>query len=276
MAINDKLLFKEAISMEMFSPSTGELFWTLEDLKDVNISFSSDSDEKTDARDAVIAKYYKAKTAQITGNTSYFTLSLVAAQFGSEKVNATSTAKLIVPKREKIKIGYSEGTTANTTVTLKEVPIGTAGSEIPFIYIIDDKKNQTKTYSVGATASATKFSIDAANKTITLPTDTDNIKGNYFVLVFYKHESEAAVEVVNNAEDMPKSGELWIEGLFTDICDKNIEYHGWYVLNSAQLSPDTELPMDKTGDFPFTIDSLSDYCSEGGQLFRVVIPDVTE
>lgn len=276
MAINDKLLFKEAISMEMFSPSTGVLFLTLEDLKDVNISFSSDSDEKTDARDAVIAKYYKAKTAQITGNTSFFTLSLVAAQFGSDKVNATSTAKLIVPKREKIKIGYSEGTTANTTVTLSEIPIGTSGSEIPFIYIIDDKKNQTKTYEVGTTASATKFAIDASTKTITLPTDTDNIKGNYSVLVFYKYESETAVEVVNNTNDMPKSGELWIEAIFTDICDKNIEYHGWYVLNSAQLSPDTELPLDKTGDFPFTIDSLADYCSEGGQLFRIVIPDVTD
>ena len=33
----DKLLFKQAISGQMFSPTDGVLFWTLEDLKDVNI-----------------------------------------------------------------------------------------------------------------------------------------------------------------------------------------------------------------------------------------------
>ena len=274
MAINDKLLFKQAISAEMFSPSTGEAFWTLDDLKGVNITFSSDSEEKTDATNAVIAKYYQAKTAQVTGNTSFFTTSLVAAQFGSEKKVATSTAKITAPVRELIKIGYSSGTTANTTITLSQIPTGTSGSEIPFIYIIDDKKVMIAKFGVGQSASATKFAVDAANKTITLPTDTSIIKGNYSVLVFYSYETATAIQLDNNAKDLPKSGTLWIECLFTDICDKNIEYHGWIVMNSAQLSPDTEIPLDRTGDFPFTIDSTVDYCSDGGQILSVIIPEV--
>ena len=110
MAINDKLLFKQALSAEMFSPSTGALFWTLDDLKDVNITFSADSEEKTDATNAVVAKYYQAKTAQVTGNTSFFTASLIAAQFGTDKVEATALNKIQAPIREKIKIGYSAGT----------------------------------------------------------------------------------------------------------------------------------------------------------------------
>ena len=276
MAINDKLLFKQALSAEMFSPSTGEAFWTLDDLKDVNITFSSDSEEKTDATNAVIAKYYQAKTAQVTGNTSFFTTSLVAAQFGSDKKVASNGHEIIAPARELIKIGYSSGTTANTTITLQNVPYGTAGSEIPYIYIIDDKRVQIAKFEVGATASATKFAVTAATKTITLPTDTDIIKGNYSVLVFYSYETATAIQLDNNAKDLPKSGTLWIECLFTDICDKNIEYHGWIVMNSAQLSPDTEIPLNRTGDFPFTIDSTVDYCSEGGQILSVIIPEVVE
>lgn len=274
MAINDKLLFKQALSAEMFSPTTGEAFWTLDDLKDVKITFSSQSEEKTDATNAVIAKYYQAKTAQVTGNTSFFTTSLIAAQFGTDKKVATSAAKIKSPVRELIKIGYSSGTTANTTITLSQIPVGTSGSEIPFIYIIDDKKVTIAKFEVGVSASTTKFAIDAANKTITLPTDTSIIKGNYSVLVFYTYETETAIELDNNAKDLPKSGTLWIECLFTDICDKNVEYHGWIVMNSAQLSPDTEIPLDRTGDFPFTIDSTVDYCSEAGQILSVIIPEV--
>lgn len=274
MAINDKLLFKQALSAEMFSPSTGEMLWTLEDLKGVNISFSADSEEKTDATNAVIAKYYQAKTAQVTGNTSFFTTSLIAAQFGSSRVDATSVDKITAPVREKIKIGYSSGTTVNTTVTLSQIPVGTSGSEIPFIYIVDKSGVIVGKYSVGTEASSTKFVIDAANKTITLPTDATTIKADNYVLVFYSYETATGCKIDNNAKNLPKSGTLWIECLFTDICDKNIEYHGWIVMNSAQLSPETEIPLDKTGDFPFTIDSTVDYCSEAGQILSVVIPEV--
>lgn len=274
MAINDKLLFKQALSAEMFSPSTGVLFWTLEDLKDVNITFSADSEEKTDATNAVVAKYYQAKTAQVTGNTSFFTASLIAAQFGTDKVEATAVNKIAAPIREKIKIGYSAGTTVNTTITLSQIPVGTAGSEIPFIYVIDKTGVMVAKYEVGTTASSTKFAIDATNKTITLPTDSTNIKGDSYVLVFYTYETATAYRIDNNAKNLPKSGTLWIECLFTDICDKNVEYHGWIVMNSAQLSPETEIPLDKTGDFPFTIDSTVDYCSEGGQILSVIIPEV--
>ncbi len=272
MAFNpDKLLFKEAISGTMFSPTTGLKFWSLEDLKDVQLSCSADSEDKTDASGAVIAKFYNAKTGQITGNTSYFTLSLMAAQFGSDKKVATSLNKLIAPKREKITL-----TTAMITagkITLEHVPLGTAGSEIPYIYLIDDDKIEQVTYSVGVSASATTFVINAANKEITLPTDSTNIKAGNTILVYYTFESEKAVEVDNNAHDMPRSGEFWLEAIFSDICDQNLEYHGWVVMNSAQLSPETNIPLDKTGDFPFTIDTLSSYCSEDGQLFRFIIPD---
>ena len=268
----DKLLFKEGISGTMFSPTTGLKFWSIEDLKDVNLSCTADSEDKTDSSGAVIARFYNAKTGQITGNTSYFTLSLMAAQFGSDKKVASSTDTIIAPCREKIAIT----TDGQTTITLKHIPLGVSGSEIKYIYLIDDKKIEQVTYSVGTTASATNFTIDAANKTITLPTDSTNIKRGTSILVYYTFAAEAAVEVDNNAHDMPKSGEFWLESIFSDICDQNLEYHGWVVMNSAQLSPETEIPLDRTGDFPFTIDTLSSYCSEDGQLFRFVIPDENE
>ena len=124
----DKLLFKQAISGQMFSPTDGVLFWTLEDLKDVNIQTNATSQDKTDATGAVIAKYYDADTVQITGNTSFLTLSLLAAQWGTEKNVASSTNKILIPKREKIKVGSDI-----TKITLSKVPVG----GISFIYLLN-------------------------------------------------------------------------------------------------------------------------------------------
>lgn len=259
----DKLLFKQAISGQMFSPTDGVLFWTLEDLKDVNIQTNATSQDKTDATGAVIAKYYDADTAQITGNTSFLTLSLLAAQWGTEKNVASSTNKILIPKREKIKVGSDI-----TKITLSKVPVG----GISFIYLLNERKEQVASYKYAAVNSEKEFSLDAAKKEITLPTDTA-IKEGMTIQVYYTYESENAVDITKSTNDMPKSGEFWLESIFTDICDKNIEYHGWVVMASAQLSPETQIPLNKTGDFSFTIDSLKDYCSDEGQLLRFVIPE---
>lgn len=268
----ERLLFKECLSISMFSPTTGERFWTLEDIKDdFTLTFSADNDEKTDASGAVVAKYWKAKKVQASGNTSFMTLSMIASQFGSEKNVGSATNLITSKKREKITVGATSGT-VNTTITLSQIPVGTSGSEIPYIYIYNGKNVGGDAYAVATTASATNFSIDAATKTITLP-NAPGITADSTVLVYYDYETEDAVEIINSTDETPKSGEVWIESLFTDICDKNIEYHGWYIINSAQLSAETEIPFNKTGDFPFTIDSLVDYCSTDNQLLRLVIPE---
>lgn len=265
----DKVLVKQPLSIQMMSPSTGECFWRLTDIKDPNIALGATSEDKADATGATIAKFYQAKTATITGNTSFMTLSLVAAQFGSEKEIATETKKITSPKRDKITIGSTAGV-VNKTITLSHTPTGISGSEVPFIYI-EDGNSEVGTYRVAPVASETEFSIDSETKTITLPT-IDTLTENMKVIVLYKYETSTAVQVVSNTKDMPKSGEVWVECLFADICDQNIEYYGWMVLAQGQLSPETDIPLNRTGDYAFTIDSLADYCSGDGQLISFVIP----
>lgn len=274
----EKLMFKEAIQATMFDGgyNGGEVYWTLDDLKDPSLSFSVESEDKVDAKGDVIKKFYNSKSVQFTGSTSFFTLSLAAAQMGTDKKTGSENNKIIVPAREKFVIQAptdAEAPVYSTPLTLKHKAVGINGSEIPYIYLFENKA-QIKSYSVSTTADATHFSIgntDETHSTIVLPQDTE-IKAGMTVLVYYFYETTEAVDITSTTKDYPRAGELWIESIFNEVCDKNKEYIGWVVIKSAQLSPDTEIPFNKTGDYSFTIDGTKDYCDESNELVRFVIP----
>lgn len=274
----DKLIFKEAIQATMFDGSynSGEVYWTLDDLKDTSLSFSVESEDKVDAKGDVIKKFYNAKSVQFTGSTSFFTLSLVAAQMGTEKNIGNAKNKIIIPAREKFVIQStdSEAPVTSTPLTLKHMPVGGVnGSEIPYIYLFDNK-TQIKSYSIATTADETHFSVGKAggeHGIINLPTDSD-IKAGMTVLVYYSYETAEAVDVTGTTDSYPRSGELWIESVFNEVCDKNKEYIGWVVIKSAQLSPNGDIPLNKKGDYSFTIDGTKDYCDENNQFVRFVVP----
>ena len=268
----DKLIYSEALQVTMFDKSNGAMLWVLEDVKDPNLSFTMNTEDKVDARGDVIKKFYSAKAVKLTGSTSFFTLSLVAAQLGTEKTVASATNKIIAPAREKILVKAENIGESKTPLTLSHKAAGATGSEIAYIYLFDGK-TQINSYAVSTTADETHFALGTTDDktTITLPTDT-NIKEGMRIWVWYLYETEEAVAVEGTFDDYPKEGECWVEALFTDVCDKNIEYHGWIVISSAQLSPESEVALNKTGDYSFTIDSTKDYCNEDGLLIRYVIP----
>lgn len=173
-------------------------------LRDPSIGITADSVEVTDAIGSRIAQFDRAKAATLTATNALFDMNLAAAQFGTKKNVASATNKIVSPIFEDITL-----TTGQTTVVLKQTPVGTAGAEIQFIYELKGDDTLGTKYALGATASATEFELDATTKTITLPT---GITGSR-IFVMYEYQADAAVEIVNTAKEFPTAGRFVMEVL---------------------------------------------------------------
>lgn len=243
----------------MFSPSTGEVLWSITQIKDASLSMTSESADVTDAIGSVIMKFDRSKNAEFSASNALFDTNLAAAQFGSEKKVAGTDSKIVVPAYEKV-------TVANGKAVLSHVPAGTAGSEIKYIYALNGDSTLGTRYEVAATASATAFALDAETKTITVPT---GVTGD--IAVFYEYETEEAVMLENNAKDFPKAGKFVMEVVGKDTCNTEKVYYAYVVFPNAKLKPDMDLSFATDGGHPFSMTMMQNYCDPDKRLFNIYI-----
>lgn len=250
----------------MFSTSTGEAMWNINQVEDPNLSVSTEAAEAVDAIGVRIMQFDRAKNAEFSAQNSLFDFGLAAAQFGKDKQIATSDATLTVPKWEEIKL------TADTleTITLEEIPVGEKGAEIPFIYSLNGDGTVKAKYSLGSTASAAQFVLNASTKKITLPT---GLTAGTRIWVPYEFAAANAVVVSNSAVDFPRAGKFVMEVLGSDVCDPTKTYYAYVVFPNAKLSGDVDISFTTDGKHPFTIQAMQEYCDDEKRLFSIMIPD---
>lgn len=244
----------------MTSTSDGSVLWSLNQITNPSLSISSETAEAVDALGNTIAQFYRSKTAEFSAENSLFDLALLAAQSGSEKNVASAANKIKVPIFETVT------TTSASTVTLKHAPVG----QITKIYALKGDSTLGTSYTNGSAASATEFVHVSEATQITLPT---GLSAGTQLMVIYDYESEAAVEVVNNATDFPKAGRFVLEVLGCDVCDQTNLIHAYVVFPVAKLSPDTEISFATDGTHNLTITAFQDYCDREKRLFSIIVPE---
>ena len=241
--------------------STGEMLFRLTSLEDSSLSCTAEGEEVTDAVGAVITTLYRAKKATFSATNSLISLDLAAAQYGTKKIVASSTDKIVDYTYEIITIPADA-----TTVTLANVPV----NEIKYIYSIANGEIGTA-YKAGSTASATEFVVDKEKKTITLPT---GLTGK--VYVEYQYETEKAVMIKNNASQFPEACSMTIYAYFKDKCNENLVYSGKVICPKAKLNPEqVELALTSTGKHAFEFTMMKDYCADEGddELFTIIVAE---
>lgn len=253
----------------MFSSTTSEAMWSITQIEEPSLSVTSEKAEVVDALGAKIMEFDRAKNAEFTGNNSLFDLGLAAAQFGREKEIASETKTLTVPKWEEITLTADQATAGK--VTLAEVPAGTAGAEIPFIYTLNGDGTLNEKYAIGTAATATAFALNAASKELTLPT---GMKEKTRLWIPYDFAATSAVVVSNTAVDFPKAGRFVMEVLGADVCDPTKKYYAYIEFPNAKLSADVDLDFSTEGKHPFTIQAMQQYCDSEKRLFSIKVPEV--
>jgi len=261
--INNFVVDRPIMGM-MFSKNTGDLLWKIDQIEEPSLSCSSDTEEAVDAIGSPVMIFDRAKRAEFSASNSFLDMGLAAAQFGTDKSIATTASKITVPKFEEFVT-----TTDQTTIVLAHVPVGIVGSEIKKIYAVNPNKTIGTEYKLAAsTASDTEFTLDAATKTITLPT---GLSVGTKILVNYDYESENVVAVTNSADKFPVAGKFVLRVLGHDVCDAETVYMAMIIMPSAKLTSAVDLTFNTTGKHPFTIQAMQDYCSTNKELFTIAI-----
>lgn len=264
MAFNPNELILERIrAVEEYDPATNELTGRYTQVEDPSLKTSADGTDVTDAMGTPIQTFYQAQKGTFDFTNSLFSLDLAASQFGTNKVIATDTVKIKMPVSETITIG------AGGIVELKYVPVGTKGAEVKFVKVINSNNTFGETYRVSSTAGAGKFTIDAANKTITLPEGTTGR-----VFVNYEKETSTAVQIVKRTDGVPEVKTLLIHAIFHDPCNKNLVYAGVIRCPRAQIDPSSvELSLKSDGKHGAAYLLNKEYCSEDGALFDILVSE---
>jgi len=255
-----------ALSGTMLDPNTKEILWRVTQIEDPSINCSADEKTAVDAMGSTIATFMTAKSAEFTASNSLFDMNLAAAQFGSTKNIASDENKILLPMFETFVV---KGET-NETVTLKHIPVGPEGAEIGQIYELKGDSSLGIKYTAGASPSASKFVLDAATKTLTLPT---GLTPGSQIYVFYNYESASAVSVANSATEFPKAGQFILEVLGCNVCDTSTLYTAKIVANNALLTSNVDLMFSTDGKHPFTIKFDQRYCDPQKKLFEILISE---
>jgi len=260
MAINiDNLVINRALSGSMINRSTGEAYYSLNQITEPSLECTGEQVYAVDAQGIKVASFDRNKEATLSGSNAFVNLGLAAAQWGSEKKVASDTEKIIVPVREVV-------TVTGGAAVLNTVP---AVGEIVSVSIMTKDGGIDATLSQADAAAEGKFAIDGANITV----DAASVPDGSNLVVLYKKESASAVQIENRADCFAKGGEFWLEVLFVDPCDTNVEYHGFLVFPNAKMSNETTIDFNNEATHGFTIEAMQDYCDPDKKLFHLVVSE---
>ncbi len=257
-------LIDRCLRITLFDKTTGDAAVLLPEVEEFQISVAIENEKTaTSASGATVATFEEGKTAEITGNASFFNYALMEAQSGTAAEEATSSATINTPRCDVITI-------AEGKATLTQTPVGTTGQEIGAIYEVLPDGGAGKKYEQGASVSESEFSF--ADGELSAPTGVAD--GTQF-FVFYQYASQTAVHMVEDADAFGKAYRMQAEVLCSSICNSAEKTAMIVVANNAKLSSARDISFTTDGKHPFTLECQSDYCGAAGtkRLFEIFVPE---
>lgn len=258
MALNiDNLVINRALSGSMLNKSTGEAFYSLNQITEPSLECTGETVYSVDAQGIKVAAFDRSKEASLSGSNAFVNMGLAAAQWGSDKKVASTSEKIVVPVREVVAVTSGSATLSATPAT----------GEIVSVSVMTKDGGIGETLSQADAAAAGKFKIEGATITV----ETASVPDGTNLVVLYKKESEEAIMIENRADCFAKGGEFWLEVMFVDPCDTNVEYHGFLVFPNAKMSNETTIDFNNEATHGFTIEAMQDYCDPEKKLFYMVV-----
>ena len=245
----------------LYTDKNDEIIFALNQVQNLSINSTTESQEVVDAVGVSIMELMRSKAIEISAENAIYDMGLQSAQYGTEKVIATTEKKLDAYALEDFVV---EGETYN----LKHMPL----EDITAIYALNGDSTLGVKYEVATEATEDKFAY--ADGVITLPT---SIKVGDYMFVKYEYASENAVEVVSTAKDFPKMGKLLLEVLVYDTCDPETKILAYIEAPRFQLKGDYDWSIGADSQaHPFNGVCHVDYCDREKKMIRVLIVDDEE
>lgn len=258
--------------------TTGDVLFAINQITNPSLNCTSESTDAVDALNVPIATFYRAKTCEFSAENALFDMSLLAAQTGTAKKIASSTAKITTPCFQTIDVEA-----AKTSYTLSHTP---KTSTTPKIYVLKGDGTLGEKVTIESTASARKVALAGTTLTVVVnqaaqdqtPAVTNGFDIGEQLFVMYEYEADGntkngAVEVVNSATQFPVGCKFVMEILGADVCDQTNLIYAYLVFPNAKLSPDFDWSIATDSTHPFSLKAMQEYCDSEKRLFSIIIPE---
>ena len=207
MAHNLNNIIVDRVLRGIFSDKNDNIIFSLNQIQDLSLNQTSESQEVKDAFGVSILELMRSKALEASANNAIYDFGLLAAQYGTEKVELGST--VVVPAMESFEVDGTE-------YTPKHTPIAAPTA----IYELNGDSTLGAKYAKAKDTQPTATEFAYVDGVIHLPTDlaAEGKKGTE-MFVMYEYESDNAVEVVNSADKFAKMGKMTFEILAYDLID---------------------------------------------------------
>lgn len=249
----------------------GSAAWLTQQVSDLSISCDGETVDKADANGTTMFTIQRAKTCEATFSTPIIDLNLIAAMNGTNKVEATNSAKINIPKMETIKI-----TSDNLTSVVLEQSVvnsGTVGEPVYKISVATLTKDGSmkQKFIQGSSASGTVYTYTSGTKTLGFA--NGSLQAGDVILVSYEYESATGVQIVNSAQEFPQASRVKFLIKGYDACSQSTVKYMWVIFPNAKFSTNYNLDMNLESDIQCTLQCAFDYCSEDKELYRLVVAE---
>ena len=274
----ENLMIDRILDLAQFDRDTGEAEFILPEVQDFSISVTTNEDEITDATGSPIAVLESAKQAELSGNAAFINVALMAAQSGADLDKGAISNMPIMEQRTV----SSEG-----TITLAHTPVGTAGSEIGYIYIRNNDGTKGETLEQGtdaaqATQSAkAKFSVSGGVVTFPAAPASGETGTDYtgkIVYIPYEYASTSGLHFKSLDDEFTTSSMIKARLLVRDVCNDKHVTVVTIVSENAKLTSAFDLTLARSEQHPFTYRVMPSYCGSSGAkaLFELFEMDTEE
>lgn len=256
MAHNLNNIIVDRVLRGVFTDKEDNIIFSLNQVQDLSLNQTSESQEVTDAFGVSIMELMRSKALEASATNAIYDFGLLAAQYGTEKAEIGET--IVVPAMETY-------TVAGADQALNHTPL----EDIAAIYELNGDSTLGKKYTKDTAAGADTFAYAAG--TITWPT---GVAEGTEMFVMYEYESTKAIEIINSANNFAKMGKMTFEILAYDVCDPETKLFGYMILPRFQLSNDFDWSIGgDTQEHAFSGRAHVDYCNKDKKMLQVVIVD---
>lgn len=242
MSISNRWAIQRVFSVDLFDLSTGMNVGHLSDLK--KTEFTQEATvvfAQGGPGNPKIIGFDHSKMSKFAISSALFDSAVIGTIQGATPVTGTNTNLVWT---DTLTVTTSATPTATTTYT----PLGTAGSEVQFAYVLNtDGSLGTQYTQMVGTATTGKFSVSGGTITFAfadaalLPTGTQ-------IVVFYKATAGSDSVTISSYTDVfAKNVKLVANSLVRDTCT-GVDYKAQIIYNKCKISNTFNLAVTADGD----------------------------
>lgn len=266
MSITNKWAVQQVFTVKLFDLVTGENIGIMEDLKSCTLTNEGTTVYASGGvGNSNIIGFDHSKKARLSVQNAIFDDRALSTQLGADITDGTNDNMVVTD------VLTINSDTAATTYTA----LGNAGSEVKYVYILNDDGTLGAKFEQDAAVAAGKFTYDSGTKAVTF--NTSEVADGKKVVAFYNAASGPSTKSLSNYTDkFAKNVKLVADSIVRDTYTGE-DYQAQIIFYKGKINNNFEISLSSDGEpavHNFEIEALKPALNS--KLWEMIIFDETE